>query len=179
MSQRTISQRVSAFILLMPLLAACSTSQAPPTPAPEITPTPRDTTPSTSTPTPTLATTPKTEPSPSVTATPDPCTGWWCTITGAVYANAATAGNELEGATVTLHHFSYCSPTSGERQMTTGSDGVFEFGEVFLHDTDRIRIQVESEGYEPALWDSLDVYCLYCGCFQSPIEFVLNAAAGR
>jgi hypothetical protein len=179
MSQRAISQRVSAFILLMPLLAACSTSQAPSAPQPKLTPTPQDTTTSAGSPTPTFADTAKPEPSPSVTATPDPCTGWWCTVAGAVYANTAAVGNELDGATVTLHHFSYCSPTSGERQMTTGNDGVFEFGEVFLHDTDRIRIEVESEGYEPTLWDSKGVYCFYCSCFQSPIEFVLNAAAGR
>jgi hypothetical protein len=96
-----------------------------------------------------------------------------------VYSDTPDVGNELEGATVTLYHFSYCSPTSGERQMTTGNDGLFEFGDVFLHDTDRIRIQVESEGDEPMIWDSKDVYCFHCSCFQSPIEFVLNGVPGR
>jgi hypothetical protein len=78
---------------------------------------------------------------------------------------------------VTLYHFSYCSPTSGQYQTTTDLDGMFEFGEVFFHDTDRIRIQVESGSYEPALWDSIDRYCFYCSCFGSPIEIILHNAA--
>jgi hypothetical protein len=112
------------------------------------------------------------------TFTPDPCTGWWCAVTGVVYVEATHVGNELEGVTVTLHQTSYCSPTRGQHQTTTGPDGRFEFGDVFFHDTDRIRIQLESEGYESAQWDSTDFYCLYCGCFGSPLEIVLHAAPG-
>jgi hypothetical protein len=115
---------------------------------------------------------------PTLTPTPDPCTGWWCTVSGVVYAGTAQPGNELEGTTVTLQHTSYCSPTRGERQTETGPDGSFAFGDVFLHDTDRIRITVALEGYESAGWDSVDRYCLYCSCFGEPLEIVLRAAQG-
>jgi hypothetical protein len=54
------------------------------------------------------------------TATPDPCTGWRCVVTGVVYAGTAQPGDELAGATITLHHTSYCSPTSGVHQAKTG-----------------------------------------------------------
>lgn len=117
--------------------------------------------------------------SPKPTETPDPCTGWWCAVRGVVYADAIQSGNALAGASVTLGQFSYCSPTSGQHQTITGHDGTFEFGEVFFHDTDRIWIEVEAEGYEAARWDSVDLYCLYCGCFGSPIEFVLRTAPGQ
>lgn len=117
--------------------------------------------------------------SPADTPTPDPCTGWWCTATGIVYADAAGSGNELEGASVRLYQTSNCSPTRGQTQTTTGPDGAFEFSEVFLHDTDRIRIQVESESYEPSLWESAGFDCLYCSCFGSAIEIVLRAASGQ
>ncbi|MCJ7739266.1 MAG: hypothetical protein MUQ10_18460, partial [Anaerolineae bacterium] len=95
------------------------------------------------------------------TFTPDPCTGWWCTVTGIVVAETTQSGHEPEGVTVTLRQTSYCSPTSGQQQAAIGPDGGFDFGDVFFHDTDRIRIEVESEGYEPVQWDSTDFYCLY------------------
>jgi len=110
------------------------------------------------------------------TFTPDPCTGWWCTATGVVVAETTRSGYESEGATVTLRHTSYCSPTSGQHQATTRPDGRFEFSDVFFHDTDGIRIQVELEGYEPAQWNSTDFGCLYCSCFGSPLEIVLHTA---
>ncbi|MBU0704649.1 MAG: hypothetical protein KKC18_12380, partial [Chloroflexi bacterium] len=57
----------------------------------------------------------ETAPTPTTapTFTPDSCTGWWCTVTGVVYAETTDFGNELEGVAVTLHQTSYCSPTSG------------------------------------------------------------------
>jgi hypothetical protein len=116
---------------------------------------------------------------PTGTPTPDPCTGWWCTVSGAVYVDTIRSGNQLEGASVKLGQFSYCSPTSGEYQTATGPDGTFEFGQVFFHDTDRIWIEIESEGYESTRWDSVDSYCLYCNCFGSPIEIVLHTAPGE
>ena len=131
--------------------------------------------PPTHTPTPTAMS----APSLTSTSTPDPCTGWWCAVTGVVYADAAESGNELEGASVTLYQSSYCSPTSGQYQATTGPDGAFEFGKVFFHDTDLIRIQIEFEGYEPALWKSNEFYCFYCSCFGSPVEIVLNTDPGQ
>jgi len=121
----------------------------------------------------------KSSPFSTDTPTPDPCTGWWCPVTGVVYANHAESGNELDGTSVTLHHFSNCSPTSGEYQTITGLNGTFEFGDVFFHDTDRIRIHVESEGHEPTDWDSVGRYCFFCNCFGSPVEIVLHTAPGR
>lgn len=108
------------------------------------------------------------------TSTPDPCTGWWCTITGVIYAETTDFSNQFEGVTVTLHQTSYCSPTSGQQQTITGSDGSFEFSDVFFHDTDRIRIQFESKEFELAQWDSTDYNCLYCSCFESPLEIILH-----
>ena len=125
---------------------------------------------------PTLTSVATLTPSITPTFTPDPCTGWWCSVTGVVYAETTGLGNELEGATVTLHQGSYCSPTSGQHQTTNGPDGRFELSDVFFHDTDRIRIQVEAEGYVSAQWDSTDFYCLYCSCFGSTLEIVLHAA---
>jgi hypothetical protein len=119
-------------------------------------------------PTPTLTTAP--------TPTPDPCTGWSCAITGIVYAGTAQPGSELAGATVTLLHTSYCSPTRGEHRAKTGPDGSFSFDGVFFHDTDLVRIKVESEGHEPADWASRDRYCLYCNCFAEPLEIVVRVA---
>ncbi len=148
-----MSQRVVGFILmLMSFLVGCAIT---PTSAPTLKP----------------ASTP-----PPLTNTPDPCTGWWCTVRGVVYVDTIGSGNELGGASVMLGQFSYCSPTSGQHQTTTGPDGAFEFGEVFFHDTDRIWIQVESAGRESTRWDSTDFYCLYCSCFGSPIEIVLHTA---
>jgi hypothetical protein len=123
--------------------------------------------------TPTLADTDS--PSPTSTWTPDPCTGWWCSVNGVLFADDPVPGKELEGASVTLNHSSYCSPTEGEYQTVTGLDGTFEFDEVFFHDTDRIRIQIESVGYEPITWDSTDYYCFFCSCFASPLEIMLRA----
>ncbi len=125
-------------------------------------------------PAPTSTTTLTSDPAP--TFTPDPCTGWWCTVTGVVVAETTQSGHELEGVTVTLRQTSYCSPTRGEHQATTDPDGRFEFSDVFFHDTDRIRIEAESEGYGSAQWDSTDFYCLYCNCFGSPLEMVLHTA---
>jgi hypothetical protein len=127
---------------------------------------------------PTPSTTAIQAPIPTPTFTPDPCTGWWCTITGVVYDETIGLGNEAVGAKVTLHQGSYCSPTRGEQQTTTDLYGTFEFSDVFFHDTDRIRIQIESGGHETAHWDSVDFSCLYCSCFETHIEIVLHTAAG-
>jgi len=156
MKRRKLVQAVLEFVVVALLLPACNILGVVPTPI------------SLATLTPTI----------TLTFTPDPCTGWWCTVTGTVFAQTNEIGNELEGATVTLYQTSYCSPTSGQHQTTTGSDGRYELGEVFFHDTDRVRIEVEREGYESVQWDSRDFYCLYCSCFASPIEIILPAATG-
>ena len=135
----------------------------------------------TETPKPKATHTPTPASAPPLTHTPtvDPCTGWPCVVRGIVYVDRVESGNALEGASVTLRQSSYCSPTRGEYQIATGPDGRFEFGQVFFHDTDRIWIQVEAEGYESTRWDSAGFYCLYCSCFGSPIEFVLRTAPGQ
>lgn len=156
MKQPGWKQSILGSLAVLLSIAGCATPEAAPTP--------------TSIPTSTPTTAP--------TSTPDPCTGWRCAVTGVVYAGTAQPGDELAGATITLHHTSYCSPTRGEHQAETGPDGSFEFGDVFLHDTDRIQIKVESEGYESAGWDSVDRYCFYCNCFGDPLEIVLRAAPG-
>jgi hypothetical protein len=112
------------------------------------------------------------------TPTPDPCTGWWCVVSGVVYTGTLGPGYEITGASVRLDQFSYCSPTRGEYQLLTGPDGTFE-ARLFLHDTDRIWIQVEAEGYASTRWDSTGFDCLYCSCFASPIEILLHAAPGQ
>ena len=96
-----------------------------------------------------------------------------------MYADTVGPGSELAGATVQLGQSSYCSPTRGRYQATTGPDGSFEFEKVFFHDTDRVWIEVESTGYDPARWDSTDVSCLHCDCFASPIEISLHSSPGQ
>ncbi len=115
-------------------------------------------------------------PSPPPSPTPDPCTGWWCTATGIVYAGKVKPGSELEGAIITLNQSSYCSPTNGQRETVSGSDGKFEFGEIFFHDTDGIRIEVAYEGYEMTQWDTKPLGCLHCDCFVLPLEVLLQDA---
>ena len=175
MSQRELRQRVIGFILVASFLAGCSMFGIAPACTHTITHTLTDR--PTSTCTPTAA--PRSGPAPTATPTPDSCTGWWCPVTGVVYADTAEPGNELEGASVKLGQFSYCSPTKGQYQTTTGLDGTFEFGEVFFHDTDRVWIEVEPEGYEPTRWDSKGLYCLFCSCFRSPLEIVVHTAPGQ
>ena len=151
--RRRYIQRMLEFIVVQLLLAGCVIQDAIPTTAIIATPTLTH----------------------ASTITPDPCTGWWCTVTGVVYDETANVGNEIEGVNVTLFQTSNCSPTSGQHQTTTKIDGKFEFGEIFFHDTDRIQIQVRYEGDDSVPWDSIDYYCFYCSCFESPVEIVLHA----
>ena len=68
-----------------------------------------------------------------------------------VYAGAEAPGNELSGALVRCSHHSYSGPpetSCAPYQITTASDGAFEF-DVFVHDTDGIRISAEKAGYRP------------------------------
>ena len=178
MRQPGLKRRVAGLTLtVMSFLAACTLPEAGPTLtgtttlAPAAMPTPANA--------PSSAATLAPGSAPLLTNTPDPCTGWWCTVRGVVYDDAVEPGNELSGASVELGQFSYCSPTGGGHQTTTGPDGTFEFSQVFFHDTDRIWIQVDSEGYASTRWDSTDFYCLYCNCFGSPIEIVLHTAPGE
>lgn len=76
----------------------------------------------------------------------------WRTVTGEVYVEAQGTGNELAGATIRCYQHSYSSPPERSctpHELTTGPDGTFEF-ELFVHDTDGIRISAEKAGYRPA-----------------------------
>jgi len=180
MSQRGRVQSLAVLIMALSHLIGCVVLEADPTlartrvrvPTLADSPTPIIT--------PKTTSTAASENVPSLNETPtdDPCTGWWCAVAGVVYSGTTASGNEWEGASVTLNQSSYCSTTRGQHRTTTRPDGTFEFGEVFFHDTDRIQLQVVSEGYEPILWDSTDFYCLFCVCFRSPIQIILNSAAG-
>jgi hypothetical protein len=152
MKRRRLAQGILEFIIVLLLLAGCVNLDASPKPTSIATLKPTD----------------------ASTFTPDPCTGWWCTVTGVVYDDTADLGNELEGVTVTLVQNSNCSPTRGQHQTTTDIDGRFEFNDIFFHDTDRIQIQASYEGENSMLWDSADFYCYYCSCFGSPLEIVLR-----
>jgi hypothetical protein len=87
---------------------------------------------------------------PSETPTPTPVGDiGWRKITGVVYAEAEAPGNELSGALVRCSHHSYTSPPESlcaPREITTGSDGAFEF-DLFVHDTDGITISAEKVGF--------------------------------
>ena len=98
-----------------------------------------------------------------LTATPTSCTGWECTLKGVVYVDAASPGNELAGTVVELSHFSNCAPTSGQHETITGPNGEFEF-EVYVHDTDMFRIQIEQDGYEAVRQSVAGFDCLFCTC---------------
>jgi hypothetical protein len=172
MRNLTWSILISTLVTGILLLPGCGGGAPPPTAYPTYTAYP------THTPYPTYTAVMVPTATSEATSTPDPCTGWRCTVKGVVYSETADSGDELQGAIVTLHQTSYCSPTRGQHRVTAGPDGRFEFSDVFFHDTDRIRIQVESEGYESAQWDSGDFNCLYCSCFGSPLEIVLHATPG-
>lgn len=92
---------------------------------------------------------------------------------GVVYADAAGPGHEVDGLVVQLSQSSYCSPTKGHRETTTGPDGSFEF-EIYLHDTDGFTIRVEQEGYESASQSFGGFDCLFCSC--PPFEIVLKSS---
>jgi len=156
MKRRRLMRVVFESIVVVMVLAGCTLLQTAPTPT-GVAPLP---------------------PTPMPTFTPDPCTGWWCTVTGVVYADVIRPGNELEGATVTLRHTSYCSPTRGQHQTSTDADGRFEFTDVYVHDTDGIWIEVASEGYKLAQWNVGGFDCVSCSCFSSSLEVLMQAVPG-
>ena len=53
----------------------------------------------------------------------------------------------LGGATVTCYHHSYVRPSECPNAVATAADGSFSFGEMYLHDTDRIDVSVAVAGY--------------------------------
>jgi hypothetical protein len=139
-----VLHRTLTLLLVLMSLAGCVPSEPPDTPAP------------TDIPTPDLS---------------EYCIGWDCAMDGVVYAGEAIAGNELEGVLVQLSQYSNCSPTRGEHEAVTGPNGEFSF-EVYLHDTDSFRFNVDVDGYEPAQVSFGGFDCLYCSCL--PVEIVLQ-----
>jgi len=122
--------------------------------------------------------TPTWTPAPIPTGTPTPPPAGdigWRKVKGVVYAEAATPGHELAGASVECSQFSYiprkgsCAPY----RTTTGPDGAFEF-DVFVHDTDTITLAAQKPGYGSAERRILGVDC-FGSC--SPVDLVLLKSA--
>jgi len=154
MRRHYLSRALIAFALAPLLPCGCGTALPTPTRTPTLTGTPNP------------------------TGTPDPteeflfyCYGWSCYLEGVVYGGTPSPGNELEGITVRLSQYSYCSPTPAVPETTTGADGEFGFP-VYVHDTDTFWIQVEMDGYGPVRQPIGGFDCLYCSC--PPIEIVLQ-----
>lgn len=100
--------------------------------------------------------------------TPTACSGWNCSLEGVIYANTASLSNELTGVKVHLQQISWCSPTKGEYETITGTDGKFRF-KVYLHDTDTFWIELAVEGYQPVRQAIGGFDCLNCACHPSEI----------
>ena len=110
---------------------------------------------------------------PKQTSSPTPdCIGWSCEINGIVYSGAVEPGNELAGVAVAFYQISWCSPTAGKQETQTNSNGSFSF-EVFVHDTDTYRIQIDVDGYQTAEIMMGGFDCLFCSC--PLVEIVLKA----
>ncbi len=144
-TQKHLLCRGLCAFLLLALLGACSSGD----PTPSVVPTVTSTTLPTWTATPVVTQTPL-----ALTPTPAPSAVGdigWRQVKGVVYEGEATPGRELAGVRVECSQFSYfpregsCAPY----QITTGSDGAFAF-DLFVHDTDGIRVMAEKPGYEPA-----------------------------
>jgi hypothetical protein len=168
MNRQKLPQQMIGMVVASLFLVGCALSSEA-TPTKTLRPTFTDT--PVHTPMPTDTPTPEFLPTPVPIATPTSCTGWRCTLRGVVYVNAAGSGNELKDVLVKLSQSSYCSPTSGQHETTTGPDGTFEF-DVYIHDTDTFWIRVELDGYEPASQSLGGFDCLYCSC--PPVEIVLQ-----
>jgi len=141
------------FLLSVILLTTCGTDRPPeptlaPTAAPVLTNIPATMERPAETFTPTTAPTSTHTPTPLPTSVGDI---GWRKVSGVIYAGEQAPGNELAAALVTCSQFSYvprdgsCAPY----QIITGPDGAFEF-DVFVHDTDRITLSADKEGYQPA-----------------------------
>jgi hypothetical protein len=63
----------------------------------------------------------------------------------------------------TAESYSNCAPTSGQHETITGPNGEFEF-EVYVHDTDMFRIEIEQDGYEAVRQSVGGFDCLFCTC---------------
>ncbi len=90
--------------------------------------------------------------SPGETPSPTPVGDLgWRKVSGVVYSEEEAPGNELPGVLIRCSQHSYSSPpetSCAPYEITTSSDGAFEF-DVYVHDTDGIRILAEKVGFRP------------------------------
>jgi hypothetical protein len=59
----------------------------------------------------------------------------------------STTGAPIAGAKVTCQHSSYTSTTLCNTSVVTAQDGTYVFPESFFHDTDRVQLEVQAQGY--------------------------------
>lgn len=72
----------------------------------------------------------------------------WGKIHGTI--TDAVTGELIVGALITCEHHSYTSPATCSGTVSTDEDGNYVFDKVFFHDTDTIKLTVESAGYQTA-----------------------------
>ena len=75
------------------------------------------------------------------------CTGWDCQINGTIYKRTQNQQDRASDIRVLLDHVSWCSPSPRNQEVITNKEGEFSFN-LYIHDTDTIRIKVEEIGYE-------------------------------
>jgi hypothetical protein len=69
----------------------------------------------------------------------------WGTIYGKVID--ATNGAPVIGATITCRHSSYTSTATCNTSTVTAKDGTYAFPKSYFHDTDRVQLEVQAQGY--------------------------------
>ena len=73
------------------------------------------------------------------------CTGWDCQINGTIYKRTQNQQDRASDIRVLLDHVSWCSPSPRNQEVITNKEGEFSFN-LYIHDTDTIRIKVEEIG---------------------------------
>jgi len=71
--------------------------------------------------------------------------GW-----GAIHGKIvdAVTGAPIAGAVAACAHTSYTSPAACSGSATTNAQGIYNFGNVFFHDTDTVKLIVQATGYK-------------------------------
>jgi len=134
---------IFATFLSIAITASCNLPrlQITPTPSPTFSPTINNPI----TPKIVLSETPSETPSPIATNTFIVGDLGWGTIHGKV--KDSTTGAPIVGATVICRHSSYTSTSLCNTSVFTTSDGIYTFPEFFFHDTDRVQLEVQAQGY--------------------------------
>jgi hypothetical protein len=86
--------------------------------------------------------------SPGSSFVPSPGDLGWGSVYGKVLD--AVTGNPVSEAVVTCTQISYTGRDPCQGITWTNESGIYAFVPVFFHDTDRITVRVEAEGYPPA-----------------------------